>query len=105
MRMIFNKVLYSCSERREKIPEIYQNIHDSIIQLVLQMEPLGLRFGSLTTERSANYILSLPAEAPEYFNEVSDVTTNGHRERLCPGILSSARHLRCFHCCFASWGV
>lgn len=47
------------------------------------MEPLGLRFGSLTTERSANYILSLPAEAPEYFNEVSNVTTNGHRERLC----------------------
>lgn len=46
------------------------------------MEPLGLRFGSLTTERSANYILSLPAEAPEYFNEVSNVTTNGHRERL-----------------------
>lgn len=75
MRVIFNKILYFCSERREKIPEIYQNIHDSIIQLVLQMEPLGLRFGSLTTERSANYILSLPAEAPEYFNEVSDVVT------------------------------
>ncbi|KAH8415628.1 hypothetical protein KR222_006801, partial [Zaprionus bogoriensis] len=60
---------FTDDERREKIPEIYQNIHDSIIQLVLQMEPLGLRFGSLTTERSANYILSLPAEAPDYFNE------------------------------------
>lgn len=36
------------------------------------MEPLGLRFGSVTSERSAHYILSLPAEAPEYFTEVSD---------------------------------
>ncbi|KAM8710028.1 hypothetical protein ACLKA7_016771 [Drosophila subpalustris] len=60
---------FTDDERREKIPEIYQNIHDSIIQLVLQMDPLGLRLGSLTTERSANYILSLPAVAPEYFNE------------------------------------
>lgn len=36
------------------------------------MRPLGLRFGSVTSERSAHYILSLPAEAPEYFTEVSD---------------------------------
>lgn len=36
------------------------------------MQPLSLRFGSVTSERSAHYILSLPAEAPEYFTEVSD---------------------------------
>ncbi|XP_017841930.2 guanine nucleotide-binding protein G(f) subunit alpha isoform X2 [Drosophila busckii] len=60
---------FTDDERREKIPEIYQNIHDSINQLVMHMGLLGLRFGSCTSERSANYILSLPAEAPEYFNE------------------------------------
>ncbi|XP_030385989.1 guanine nucleotide-binding protein G(f) subunit alpha [Scaptodrosophila lebanonensis] len=60
---------FTDDERREKIPEIYQNIHDSIIQLVRQMSILGLRFGSCTSEKSAAYILSLESEAPEYMNE------------------------------------
>lgn len=32
---------------------------------------LGIDFGSCTSERSADYILSLPGSAPEYMNEVS----------------------------------
>ncbi|XP_022215305.2 guanine nucleotide-binding protein G(f) subunit alpha [Drosophila obscura] len=60
---------FTDDERRDRIPEIYQNIHDSIHQLVLQMGLLGLDFGSCTSERSADYILSLPGEAPEYMNE------------------------------------
>ncbi|KAH8380081.1 hypothetical protein KR009_008850, partial [Drosophila setifemur] len=60
---------FTDDERREKIPEIYQNIHDSILQLVGQMGLLGIAFGSCTSERSADYILSLPGLAPEYMNE------------------------------------
>ncbi|XP_026847549.1 guanine nucleotide-binding protein G(f) subunit alpha isoform X1 [Drosophila persimilis] len=60
---------FTDDERRDRIPEIYQNIHDSIHQLVLQMGLLGLDFGSCTSERSADYILSLPGGAPEYMNE------------------------------------
>ncbi|SPP87570.1 guanine nucleotide-binding protein G(f) subunit alpha isoform X1 [Drosophila guanche] len=60
---------FTDDERRDRIPEIYQNIHDSIHQLVLQMGLLGLDFGSCTSERSADYILSLPGGAPDYMNE------------------------------------
>lgn len=35
------------------------------------MGVLGIDFGSCTSERSADYILSLPGSAPEYMNEVS----------------------------------
>ncbi|XP_017087486.2 guanine nucleotide-binding protein G(f) subunit alpha [Drosophila bipectinata] len=60
---------FTDAERRDKVPEIYQNIHDSILQLVAQMGVLGIDFGSCTSERSADYILSLPSLAPEYMNE------------------------------------
>ncbi|KMZ00089.1 uncharacterized protein Dsimw501_GD12450 [Drosophila simulans] len=40
---------FTDDERREKIPEIYQNIHESILQLVGQMGVLGIDFGSCTS--------------------------------------------------------
>ncbi|EDW79238.1 uncharacterized protein Dwil_GK25662 [Drosophila willistoni] len=60
---------FTDDERREKIPEIYQNIHDSIIQLVRQMTLLDIGFGSRSSERSADYILSLDSLAPDYMSE------------------------------------
>jgi len=43
------------------------------------MGVLGIDFGSCTSERSADYILSLPGSAPEYMNEVSF--------RVAPGVV------------------
>lgn len=59
------------SERRDKIPEIYQNIHESIYQLVQYMSILGLEYQSCASKHSAAYILTMGETAPEYMNEVS----------------------------------
>lgn len=59
------------SERRELIPEIYQNIHESIYQLARQMSVLGLNYQSCASEQSSSYILKTIGKiAPEYITEV-----------------------------------
>ncbi|XP_037936509.1 guanine nucleotide-binding protein G(f) subunit alpha [Teleopsis dalmanni] len=60
---------YTDDERRDKIPEIYQNIHESIYQLVQQMDILGLEYQSCTSRKSAEYIREMGNTAPEYMNE------------------------------------
>ncbi|XP_013113950.1 guanine nucleotide-binding protein G(f) subunit alpha [Stomoxys calcitrans] len=60
---------YTDDERRDEIPEIYQNIHESIYQLVQYMSILGLEYKCCTSQRSASYILSMGWAAPEYMNE------------------------------------
>ncbi|XP_075159883.1 G protein alpha subunit f isoform X2 [Haematobia irritans] len=60
---------YTDDERRDEIPEIYQNIHESIYQLVQYMSILGLEYQCCTSQRSASYILSMGWTAPEYMNE------------------------------------
>lgn len=62
---------FSYSERRDKIPEIYQNIHESIYQLVQYMTILGLKYQSCASKHSAAFILTMGESAPEYMNEVS----------------------------------
>ena len=64
------------SERRDKIPEIYQNIHESIYQLVHYMSILGLEYQSCASRQSAEYILTMGETAPEYMNEVSFNTSD-----------------------------
>ncbi|KNC29201.1 Guanine nucleotide-binding protein G(f) subunit alpha [Lucilia cuprina] len=60
---------FSDDERRDKIPEIYQNIHESIYQLVQHMSILGLEYQSCASKHSAAYILTMGETAPEYMNE------------------------------------
>ncbi|XP_073843928.1 G protein alpha subunit f isoform X1 [Musca autumnalis] len=60
---------YTDDERRDNIPEIYQNIHESIYQLVQHMSILGLEYQSCASKHSAAYILSMGDTAPEYMNE------------------------------------
>lgn len=60
---------YTDEERREKISEIYQNIHESMHQLAKQMTILGLEFSSTVSKKSAQYILSMGDCAPETMNE------------------------------------
>lgn len=64
-------LLLFSSERRDSIPEIYQNIHESIYMLVQHMTILGLEYQSYASKDSAAYILSMGGIAPEYMNEVS----------------------------------
>lgn len=61
------------SERREHIPEIYQNIHESIYQLVQHMSILGLDYQSCASKNSAIYILAMGDNAPETMNEVNNI--------------------------------
>ncbi|XP_067646117.1 guanine nucleotide-binding protein G(f) subunit alpha isoform X1 [Eurosta solidaginis] len=60
---------YTDEERCDKIPEIYQNIHESMHQLVQQMSILGLQYQCIASRKSADYILLLGDQAPEYMNE------------------------------------
>lgn len=69
------------SERRELIPEIYQNIHESIYQLVRQMSVLGLNYQSCASEQSSSYILKTIGEiAPDYITEVLQKSVTSNRE-------------------------
>ncbi|KAI9587233.1 guanine nucleotide-binding protein G(f) subunit alpha isoform X1 [Glossina fuscipes] len=60
---------YTNDERRDQIPEIYQNIHESVYQLVQHMTILGLEYQSCASRNSAAYIISLGETAPEYMDE------------------------------------
>uniref|UniRef100_A0A1B0F9L2 Guanine nucleotide-binding protein G(F) subunit alpha n=1 Tax=Glossina morsitans morsitans TaxID=37546 RepID=A0A1B0F9L2_GLOMM len=60
---------YTNDERRDQIPEIYQNIHESVYQLVQHMTILGLEYQSCASRNSAAYIMSLGETAPEYMDE------------------------------------
>ena len=68
-------IFSSFRERREKISEIYQNIHESMHQLAKQMTILGLEFSSAVSKKSAEFVLSMGECAPEIMNEVSIIIT------------------------------
>lgn len=58
-------------ERRELIPEIYRNIHESIYQLVQQMALLDLEYESGSSEQSSHYILeTIGRTPPDFLTEV-----------------------------------
>lgn len=54
------------------IPEIYENIHESIYELVKQMEILSLEYDSLTSVKSAEYIAESGCSCPINIDEVSN---------------------------------
>lgn len=56
-------------ERREKISEIYNNVHECIYELVKQMSYMGMEYDSLENRKSGAYILSFGDEKPERMTE------------------------------------
>lgn len=58
-------------ERKSMIPDIYENIHESIYELVKQMEILSLEYDSWTSVKSAEHIAACGCNCPTDINEVS----------------------------------
>ncbi|CAD7082823.1 unnamed protein product [Hermetia illucens] len=56
-------------EKRAKIPEIYCNVHESIAELVRQMDLLGLDYDSLNNRRSGQFIASIDELRPQDMTE------------------------------------
>lgn len=61
------------------IPEIYENIHESIFELVKQMEILSLEYDNLTSVNSAEHISSCGCNCPTNIDEVSLYDTPGEK--------------------------
>lgn len=62
-----------CRERLEKVPNIRQNIHESIYDIVFNMDKITPPV-ALTSEesiKSAQYILSIGPEEPKEYTQVS----------------------------------
>lgn len=65
-----NNKYFIFSERKSMIPEIYENIHESIYELVKQMEILSLEYDNLTNINSAEFISSCGCNCPTNIDEV-----------------------------------
>lgn len=66
---------FTDEERKEKIPEILHNIHDSIYELVQQMEILNLEYNSLSSKKSSDYIFAMGRNVPS-------IITNEYRDHV-----------------------
>ncbi|XP_040159793.1 guanine nucleotide-binding protein G(f) subunit alpha [Anopheles arabiensis] len=64
MRILHIQNSYSFDERLEKLSDIYENIHESIYELVRQVVLLELEFDSIANQRCAEYILRMGPQAP-----------------------------------------
>ncbi|XP_035792283.1 guanine nucleotide-binding protein G(f) subunit alpha-like [Anopheles albimanus] len=64
MRILHVQNSYSFDERLEKLADIYENIHESIYELVRETILLDLEFDSASNQRCAEYILRLGRQPP-----------------------------------------
>lgn len=71
--VIINYLIFFFSEKKEKIPAILQNIHESIYDIVYNMDiinpPVNLEHPE--NNISKEYILNLGTEQPQTYTEVS----------------------------------
>lgn len=71
-RIIYN---YNFSDRREKIPNIKQNIHESIFDILSNMDKIvpSIESNDEKTRKSIDYILKLGPNTPDIFTDVSKI--------------------------------
>lgn len=74
VNILFNIVRYNFTrDKIFKLKEIRQNIHESIHELVVQMQKLNLSYDSPNNHKSGEWILELGKQCPQRFYDVSEM--------------------------------